>query len=175
MCTQGMRQSRCACAPGGCGRAGVGGFALHMWAALRGTFTHNARTNACNKTCAPLSHTCAIVMKGAHTRMHAHVLHTPYTHTHEAHACKLSAMQLGLYHAWFMDVSVMVFVRFGFLMSFLRRYSHSSVALNMAMAALATTEAILVVGATHQVREREKNVSASCTGLGVYAHHPSEA
>lgn len=61
------------------------------------------------------------------------------------------SLQMSMYHAWFMDVSVMVFVGFGFLMTFLRRYSHSAVALNMLASALVIAEAILVVGATKQV------------------------
>ena len=45
----------------------------------------------------------------------------------------------------------MVFVGFGFLMTFLRRYAYSAVALNMITSAVVFLEAILVVGAMQQM------------------------
>ncbi|KAG1671786.1 hypothetical protein FOA52_000163 [Chlamydomonas sp. UWO 241] len=59
--------------------------------------------------------------------------------------------QTRLYYSWFMDVNVMIFVGFGFLMTFLRRYSYSAVGLNMLASCLIVIEAVLVVGATQQV------------------------
>ena len=44
-----------------------------------------------------------------------------------------------------------VFIGFGFLMTFLRRYTFGAVALNMAASAIVFLEAILVVGAMQQL------------------------
>ncbi|KAG8227234.1 hypothetical protein J437_LFUL003965, partial [Ladona fulva] len=46
----------------------------------------------------------------------------------------------------FMDVHVMIFIGFGFLMTFLRRYGYSSVGLNMLVAALSIQWAVLASG-----------------------------
>ncbi len=50
-----------------------------------------------------------------------------------------------------MELPTQVFVGFGFLMTFLRRYCFGAVALNMAASAVVFLEAILVVGAMQQV------------------------
>jgi ammonium transporter Rh len=44
-----------------------------------------------------------------------------------------------------------VFVGFGFLMTFLKRYSYSAVSLNMLASAIVFVEAIICMGATQQV------------------------
>ena len=51
--------------------------------------------------------------------------------------------------AVFQDVHVMIFIGFGFLMTFLRRYGFSSVGLNMLVAAVAIQWAMLVSGYLH--------------------------
>lgn len=59
--------------------------------------------------------------------------------------------QVTQYYQYLIHVNIMVWVGFGFLMTFLRRYSYSAVALNMLASAIAFVEAILVVGAMQQV------------------------
>jgi ammonium transporter Rh len=50
------------------------------------------------------------------------------------------------YYTFFQDVHVMMFIGFGFLMTFLRRYSFSSVSFNFLIAAFVLEWAILVRG-----------------------------
>lgn len=50
------------------------------------------------------------------------------------------------YYSFFQDVHVMMFIGFGFLMTFLRRYSFSSVSFNFLIAAFVVEWAILVRG-----------------------------
>lgn len=54
------------------------------------------------------------------------------------------------YASWLTDVYVMVFVGFGFLMSFERRYAHSAIGLTLVASALAVLEAVLCVGWAQQ-------------------------
>lgn len=53
------------------------------------------------------------------------------------------------YYPMFQDVHVMMFIGFGFLMTFLRRYGYSSVGVNMLLAAVAIQWALLVGGYLH--------------------------
>nr|KAI8747398.1 ammonium transporter Rh type A-like [Biomphalaria glabrata] len=53
------------------------------------------------------------------------------------------------YYAMFQDVHVMMFIGFGFLMMFLRRYGFSSVGLNMLIAALCIQWSTLIGGIIH--------------------------
>lgn len=59
--------------------------------------------------------------------------------------------QVTQYYQYLVDVNIMVWVGFGFLMTFLRRYSYSAVCLNMLASAVVFVEAILVVGVMQQV------------------------
>jgi len=43
--------------------------------------------------------------------------------------------QVGQYYQWFLDVEFMVFLGFGGLMTFLRRYSYSAIAFNFLISA----------------------------------------
>jgi hypothetical protein len=62
------------------------------------------------------------------------------------------AGQVEQYYQLFIHVNIMVFVGFGFLMTFLGRYGYGAVALNMIASAFVFMEAILILGATMQVR-----------------------
>ena len=59
--------------------------------------------------------------------------------------------QVTQYYQYLIHVNIMVWVGFGFLMTFLRRYSYSAVCLNMLASAVVFVEAILVVGVMQQV------------------------
>jgi hypothetical protein len=61
--------------------------------------------------------------------------------------------QVGQYYKWLLDVEVMIFVGFGFLMTFLRRYGYSAVGFNFFTSAIIMLEAVLLIGAVQQVRE----------------------
>merc|ERR1712050_779418 len=53
-------------------------------------------------------------------------------------------------YGMFQDVHVMIFIGFGFLMTFLRKYGYSSVGLNFLVAAFVIQWHILVGGFMHQ-------------------------
>ncbi|KAK2179724.1 hypothetical protein NP493_476g04051 [Ridgeia piscesae] len=53
------------------------------------------------------------------------------------------------YYAMFQDVHVMIFIGFGFLMTFLKRYGFSSVSYNLLLSAVAIQWAVLVGGFVH--------------------------
>lgn len=60
-----------------------------------------------------------------------------------------SPQHVAQYYAWLQDTIIMVFIGFGFLMTFLRKYGFSAVGLNYFTSALAMVEALLVLGAIH--------------------------
>jgi ammonium transporter Rh len=64
------------------------------------------------------------------------------------------------YYTWLIDVEMMIFFGFGFLMTFLRRYSYSAVGLNFFTSALVMIEGILIIGAVQQIMgERHHTIS----------------
>ena len=50
------------------------------------------------------------------------------------------------YYPFFQDVHVMIFIGFGFLMTFLKRYSHSALGYTMYLSSLAIQYGILING-----------------------------
>ncbi|RLN61627.1 hypothetical protein BBJ28_00013941 [Nothophytophthora sp. Chile5] len=59
------------------------------------------------------------------------------------------------YYAMYMDVHVMIFVGFGFLMTFLRKYSISAVSLNFIVAVMSIQWGIIMVTLVHQIGDGE--------------------
>jgi ammonium transporter Rh len=55
------------------------------------------------------------------------------------------------YYPMYMDIHVMIYIGFGFLMTFLRRYSMSAVSLNFLVAVLSLEWGIIVVTMAHQI------------------------
>lgn len=55
------------------------------------------------------------------------------------------------YYAMYMDVHVMIFVGFGFLMTYLRKYSLSAVSLNFVVAIMSVQWGIIAVTMAHQI------------------------
>nr|AXF41562.1 RHP1 protein [Chlorella sp. ArM0029B] len=66
------------------------------------------------------------------------------------YAADLTDANVDRYYAWLSDVYVMVFLGFGFLMTFLRRYSYSAVSLNFVCSCLVILEALLAIGWVQQ-------------------------
>jgi len=62
---------------------------------------------------------------------------------------------VGVTYSFFQDVNVMVFIGFGFLMTFLRKYGFSAVGYNFLLSAFVIQWAILVLGFWHQVDNGE--------------------
>ena len=63
----------------------------------------------------------------------------------------------------FQDTHVMIFVGFGFLMTFLRRYGYGAVGFNFLLAALAIQWAILCQGFMHARVIREEKIHVTLT------------
>lgn len=59
------------------------------------------------------------------------------------------------YYTMYMDVHVMIYVGFGFLMTFLRKYSLSAVSLNFIVAALSLQWGMIVVTMAHQIGKKD--------------------
>ena len=55
------------------------------------------------------------------------------------------------YYQWLLDVEVMVFLGFGCLMTFLRRYSYSAIAFNFFISCFVMLYSILIIGLFSQV------------------------
>ncbi len=51
-----------------------------------------------------------------------------------------------------LQVAIMIFVGFGFLMTFLKHYSYSALGLNFFCSCIVILEALLVIGAVQQVK-----------------------
>ncbi len=62
----------------------------------------------------------------------------------------LCSEEVALYYQWFLDVEVMIFLGFGFLMTFLRRYSYSAVAFNFFISAFVMIYSVLIIGGVQQ-------------------------
>ena len=63
--------------------------------------------------------------------------------------------EVAMYYQWFLDVEVMIFLGFGFLMTFLRRYSYSAVAFNFFISAFVMIYSVLVIGFVQQVTHQK--------------------
>ncbi|KAK2856111.1 hypothetical protein Q5P01_004846 [Channa striata] len=69
-------------------------------------------------------------------------------HGHDQHSNKTHSEPMDLY-PMFQDVHVMIFIGFGFLMTFLKRYSFSSVGINLLLAAFGLQWGLLMQGIWH--------------------------
>lgn len=78
-------------------------------------------------------------------------LHPPHSTSCRPTPTPAPVPQVGQYYKWLLDVEVMIFVGFGFLMTFLRRYGYSAVTFNFFTSALIMLEAVLLIGAVQQV------------------------
>ena len=65
----------------------------------------------------------------------------------------LSSEDLQAYYPFFQDVNVMIFVGFGFLMTFLHKYGFSSVGYNFVLAAFSVQIAVLFSGLWERIYE----------------------
>ncbi|KAE8605411.1 hypothetical protein XENTR_v10015120 [Xenopus tropicalis] len=84
-----------------------------------------------------------IILFGIFVRYDTHNLTDPHNNSTSGYSQFLSLYPL------FQDVHVMIFVGFGFLMTFLKRYGFSSVGINMLIAALGLQWGILMQGFWH--------------------------
>jgi ammonium transporter Rh len=74
---------------------------------------------------------------------------TEYGHEVGAHGD--TSGNMGMLYPWFQDVHVMIFIGFGFLMTFLKKYGFSSVGFNFMIGAFTIQQAILCNGFWHQL------------------------
>ena len=79
----------------------------------------------------------------------------------EQHFKKIYRVSLDL--KVFMDVHSMMFVGFGFLMTFLKRYGYSSVGYNFLIAAFVLEWAILVRGWIEMIEEKKNHFEIGVT------------
>merc|ERR1712072_1618556 len=71
------------------------------------------------------------------------------------------------YYPFFQDVHVMIFIGFGFLMTFLKKFSFSSVGLNFIISAFAIQWSMIVNGVIHNIYEghASQKISLGITNL----------
>ncbi len=70
----------------------------------------------------------------------------------------------------FQDVHVMIFIGFGFLMTFLKKYGLSAVSLNMLCAVLSLQWATLVIGFFHMHTEYRVELNNGTEYVKEYPH-----
>lgn len=90
-----------------------------------------------------------VVLYGVHARYAIESDHAVNNHSRSLTRSGEAVVQSGaseFYYPFFQDVHVMMFIGFGFLMTFLRRYSFSSVSFNFLVAAFVLEWAILIRG-----------------------------
>lgn len=63
-----------------------------------------------------------------------------------------------------LQVAIMIFVGFGFLMTFLKHYSYSALGLNFFCSCIVMLEALLVIGAVQQVIQSPQCAKALHSG-----------
>lgn len=73
------------------------------------------------------------------------------TYDKEVLADGVTANTISQYYPMFQDVHVMIFIGFGFLMTFMKKYGFSSVSFNFVLAAMTIQYAILMNGFWHQL------------------------
>lgn len=87
-----------------------------------------------------------IVLYGVHGKYHYKQIHQTNTSSKSSSSEGPIEGDVEFYYSFFQDVHVMMFIGFGFLMTFLRRYSFSSVSFNFLVAAFVLEWAILIRG-----------------------------
>lgn len=89
-----------------------------------------------------------IVLYAVHAEYGLRVVEEEVSDARSARSAVTSSLDgdVEFFYPFFQDVHVMMFIGFGFLMTFLRRYSFSSVAFNFVVAAFTLEWAILVRG-----------------------------
>jgi ammonium transporter Rh len=78
---------------------------------------------------------------------------TDYGDTHDIVIGDLNAVQT--YYGHYTDVAFMIFIGFGFLMTFMRRYSYSAVCYNFLISCVVYQWTILVMGFFHKLHDGE--------------------
>ncbi|KAI0242304.1 Ammonium transporter Rh type B-B [Lamellibrachia satsuma] len=79
----------------------------------------------------------------------ANASHPPHSRSPDKAGSDPQKNEVSRYYPMFQDVHVMVFIGFGFLMTFLKKYGFSSVGFNLLLAALALQWAMLLGGLVH--------------------------
>lgn len=87
-----------------------------------------------------------IVLYGVHGKYNYKQVDQTNTSSRSLSSGGAASGDVEFYYSFFQDVHVMMFIGFGFLMTFLRRYSFSSVSFNFLVAAFVLEWAILIRG-----------------------------